>query len=391
MELDLDGAHAWFWLLGCFLSPLCRKKAKSSTRFPTPPAAHRTKSGPTWGHPGSGVFLWRRRLQMGLVGNLQEGAAALVESWIAWIGLSPRRFPVYKPPHNSKVVFDTGLREEMLDDTLICRKNSTRPGLEAFLSKMAQGFVKDVSKLARCNMKRLVWVDDVRLNFRLCPHNGIEIRPFKGEADDKELEKLTPLLLELSKVEDVTQFLWNGQPKMAEEGKPVLVLDLNETLVWKKDASTIVNRPGLEAFLSRMAMAYSVVIFSVSDSRHLDQSVAGFGASAKLITDVYGIEDCTRTRTGFIKDVRKVKVRHELKRLVWVDNERFHFRLCPHNGIEIKPFRGEADDEELERLTPLLLKLSQVDDVTQFLWNGQPKQEAQEQFTGKNPKTKKKR
>ncbi|EFJ20423.1 hypothetical protein SELMODRAFT_418317 [Selaginella moellendorffii] len=79
MELDLDGAHAWFWLLGCFLSPLCRKKAKSSTRFPTPPAAHRTKSGPTWGHPGSGVFLWRRRLQMGLVGNLQEGAAALVE------------------------------------------------------------------------------------------------------------------------------------------------------------------------------------------------------------------------------------------------------------------------------------------------------------------------
>ncbi|EFJ20426.1 hypothetical protein SELMODRAFT_418321 [Selaginella moellendorffii] len=79
MELDLDGAHAWFFLLGCFLSPLCRKKAKSSTRFPTPPAAHRTKSGPTWGHPGSGVFLWRRRLQMGLVGNLQEGAAALVE------------------------------------------------------------------------------------------------------------------------------------------------------------------------------------------------------------------------------------------------------------------------------------------------------------------------
>ncbi|XP_024530840.1 mitochondrial import inner membrane translocase subunit TIM50 [Selaginella moellendorffii] len=172
---------------------------------------------------------------------------------------------------------------------------------------------------------------------------------------------------------------------MAEEGKPVLVLDLNETLVWKKDASTIVNRPGLEAFLSRMAMAYSLVIFSVSDSRHLDQSVAGFGASAKLITDVYGIEDCTRTRTGFIKDVRKVKVRHELKRLVWVDNERFHFRLCPHNGIEIKPFRGEADDAELERLTPLLLMLSQVDDVTQFLWNGQPKEEAQEQYTGKNP------
>ncbi|EFJ20425.1 hypothetical protein SELMODRAFT_418320 [Selaginella moellendorffii] len=81
MELDLDGAHAWFFLLGCFLSPLCRKKAKSSTRFPTPPAAHRTKSGPTWGHPGSGVFLWRRRLQMGLVGNLQEGAAALVEAF----------------------------------------------------------------------------------------------------------------------------------------------------------------------------------------------------------------------------------------------------------------------------------------------------------------------
>ncbi|EFJ20586.1 hypothetical protein SELMODRAFT_418345 [Selaginella moellendorffii] len=343
-----------------------------------------------------------------------------------------------------------------LDDTLICRKNSTivkRPGLEAFLSKMAQvykliifsasdskhvndcvagfgafahlisevysikdctrcrqGFVKDVSKLATCNMKRLVWVDDVRLNFRLCPHNGIEIRPFKGEADDRELEKLTPLLLELSKVEDVTQFLWNGQPKvseaqvqsaknlvkakgknkavpgMAEARKPVLVLDLNETLVWKKNASTIVNRPGLEAFLSRMAMAYCVVIFSVSDSRHLDQSVAGFGASAKLITDVYGIEDCTRTRAGFIKDVRKVKVRHELKRLVWVDNERFHFRLCPHNGIEIKPFRGEADDKELERLTPLLLKLSKVEDVTQFLWNGQPKvSEAQEHFAGKNP------
>ncbi|XP_024530841.1 mitochondrial import inner membrane translocase subunit TIM50-like [Selaginella moellendorffii] len=162
-----------------------------------------------------------------------------------------------------------------------------------------------------------------------------------------------------------------------EMDRGVLVLDLDDTLICRKN-STIVKRPGLEEFLSKMVQVYKLIIFSASDSK---QCVAGFGAFAHLISEVYSIKDCTRCRQGFVKDVSQFAT-CSMKRLVWVDDVRLNFRLCPHNGIEIRPFKGEADDRELEKLTPLLLKLSKVEDVTQFLWNGQPKVlEAQEQST----------
>ncbi|EFJ20422.1 hypothetical protein SELMODRAFT_418316 [Selaginella moellendorffii] len=169
MELDLDGAHAWFFLLGCFLSPLCRKKAKSSTRFPTPPAAHRTKSGPTWGHPGSGVFLWRRRLQMGLVGNLQEGAAALVEVSLLQV------------QENGSLLHDEvlGIQAKCLEG--LCRSGSSLSRMDCL--DRANGGVLDQTSSSRRN------VPSVRTP-RLClilVHSDVE---FFDSGDGERLSRL---------------------------------------------------------------------------------------------------------------------------------------------------------------------------------------------------------
>ncbi|EFJ28722.1 hypothetical protein SELMODRAFT_411297 [Selaginella moellendorffii] len=72
MELDLDGAH---------IKSSCLVVFMGRARLDFPRLQQPTGQSPArpWGHPGSGVFLWRRHLQMGLVGNLQEEAAVLVE------------------------------------------------------------------------------------------------------------------------------------------------------------------------------------------------------------------------------------------------------------------------------------------------------------------------
>eukprot|EP00826_Nyctotherus_ovalis_P044526 TRINITY_DN4809_c0_g1_i4.p1 TRINITY_DN4809_c0_g1~~TRINITY_DN4809_c0_g1_i4.p1 ORF type:complete len:281 (-),score=54.49 TRINITY_DN4809_c0_g1_i4:987-1829(-) len=59
-------------------------------------------------------------------------------------------------------------------------------------------YVKDISKLGR-NLKRVIIIDNVVENFQFQSANGIFIKPWKGDMNDKELVELLPILKEIVK------------------------------------------------------------------------------------------------------------------------------------------------------------------------------------------------
>jgi len=65
-------------------------------------------------------------------------------------------------------------------------------------------YVKDISKLGR-SLKRVIIIDNIVESFQFQSANGIFIKPWKGDTNDRELIKLLPVLKEIvkQKVSDV--------------------------------------------------------------------------------------------------------------------------------------------------------------------------------------------
>ena len=60
-------------------------------------------------------------------------------------------------------------------------------------------YVKDLRLVVGEDVRRTVIIDDLTTSYMLQPHNGIQIRPWTGEEDDRELEAL---LIRLERVAD---------------------------------------------------------------------------------------------------------------------------------------------------------------------------------------------
>lgn len=81
----------------------------------------------------------------------------------------------------------------------------------------------------------------------------------------------------------------------------------------------------------------------------------------KLISRRFYRQDCIRYRNGHMKDLRKLD--RDLRDIILLDDTAQCMKLQPHNGLVIKSFYMDMRDKELMRLMPLLVFLSEVDDV----------------------------
>ena len=71
-------------------------------------------------------------------------------------------------------------------------------------------FVKDISRIGR-DMKKIIIIDNMEQNFRLNKKNGIKIKAFYGDQNDKVLFELCKILVMIVKqgYEDLTLALQN--------------------------------------------------------------------------------------------------------------------------------------------------------------------------------------
>jgi len=57
----------------------------------------------------------------------------------------------------------------------------------------------------------------------------------------------------------------------------------------------------------------------------------------------------------------------DLKNVILVDNNPVTFSLQPENGLPILSWEGNADDNELSKLSEVLIFLAEVEDVRQYI------------------------
>lgn len=65
-------------------------------------------------------------------------------------------------------------------------------------------YIKDLSKLGR-DLSKIIIIDNIEENFQAQPNNGIPIRSWYHDPNDREFEKMTPFLRSLvtKRVSDV--------------------------------------------------------------------------------------------------------------------------------------------------------------------------------------------
>ena len=147
--------------------------------------------------------------------------------------------------------------------------------------------------------------------------------------------------------------------------KYTLVLDLDETLVHyieEKDRHYVQVRPFAEYFISEMGKYFEIVIFTSAEEEYanivLEEIDKNKIISHKLFRRHVEYSD------GFcLKDLNKIG--RDLSKVCIVDNDKNNFKLQNDNGIEIKEFLGEQDDNELDLLGDLLMSIieSNLDDI----------------------------
>ena len=174
-----------------------------------------------------------------------------------------------------------------------------------------------------------------------------------NEEEEEELEKPIP------------PFLKPINPKY----EYTLVLDLDETLVhYLEDAENayIQIRPGAEDFILDLSNYYELIIFTAALQNYADLAIDGLDPNQKISYRLY------RNHTIKVGDVNfkdLSKLGRDLNKVIILENNAENFGLQPKNGLKIKDFEGDENDDELDYLKEDLINLikKHPDDVRNYL------------------------
>ena len=165
--------------------------------------------------------------------------------------------------------------------------------------------------------------------------------------------------------------------------KKTLILDLDETLVHssfvpfeKSDIILDVEfdfviyniyvliRPGAIEFIKKVAKLYELVVFTASISKYalplLDIIDVDKNIKYKLTR-----EHCTFLNGIYIKELKKLN--RNLNDIIILDNSPLAYSFDNDNGLPIKAWYEDKNDNELDKVFPLIDFLSNVKDVKKFI------------------------
>ena len=146
-------------------------------------------------------------------------------------------------------------------------------------------------------------------------------------------------------------------PRNKNDPKYTLVLDLDETLAHYKDDEdngTLFIRPYASDFLNIMSALYEIIIFTAGTKSYADQIINLLDPHDLIAHRLY--REHTDYHNGIhIKDLSKLG--RSLSEIIIVDNIADNFKLHEKNGIYIKSWYGDADDNSLYALSKILKDL----------------------------------
>jgi Dullard-like phosphatase family protein len=165
--------------------------------------------------------------------------------------------------------------------------------------------------------------------------------------------------------------------------KPLLVLDLDETLIHcpKEETKgcdytmlvpgtcTIISfnvRPYLEEFLEEVSKIFVVYVFTASDASYARTIVNFIDPQRKFISRIIDRRFCCASTKGYVvKDLRIFGKESKIRQILLVDNS--HYCMLPQlrNGIPILPFYFSKSDRELLELKEYLKKLADLPNMVE--------------------------
>ena len=173
-------------------------------------------------------------------------------------------------------------------------------------------------------------------------------------------------------------------PKSKEfSNKKTLILDLDETLVHSsfipfKKNDIILNiesegviyniyvliRPYAEKFIKNIAKFFEIIVFTASISKYASPLLDIFDKEKSIKYRLYR-DHCTFINGVFVKDLKKLN--RNLKDIVIVDNSPIAYAFHTKNGLPIKTWIEDPNDNELLKITPILEFLSKIVDVRDYI------------------------
>lgn len=181
--------------------------------------------------------------------------------------------------------------------------------------------------------------------------------------------------------------------KYKNEHKTLLVLDLDETLIYafnekEKDRKSdfkifhykVLKRPYLDEFLNEVAKDYSLAVWSSASDDYVEEIVKNIIPSHIQLELIWGRSRCTPRRNmnrnsydyyadynshfHYVKPLKKLKRQgFKLERILIVDDTPHKSQDNYGNAIYPTEFKGDKDDNELEQLTKYLKLLKDIENV----------------------------
>jgi Dullard-like phosphatase family protein len=166
--------------------------------------------------------------------------------------------------------------------------------------------------------------------------------------------------------------------------KKTLVLDLDETLVHsamtpfpykdnivltinfegKKYTIYVIKRPFLDTFFNEISNFYDIIIFTASIGQYSDLLLK-FIDKKGVVKIVLNRDHCNYYEGCYFKDLRIIN--KDFKDIIIIDNNPISYIWNKENGIPIKSWFDDPNDNELIKLIPFLKLLSKVNDVRPFI------------------------
>ena len=141
-----------------------------------------------------------------------------------------------------------------------------------------------------------------------------------------------------------------------------LILDLDETLIHFKvnhshnDEGVLKLRPGIGTFLEVIREYYEIILFTEASEAYTELIMETFNKNNFFDFKLFR-QHTIIIGQDFVKDLQRIG--RPLDRIIIIDNMAQNFRMQKFNGILIKPFYGEdQNDRALIDLIPILINIS---------------------------------
>ena len=168
------------------------------------------------------------------------------------------------------------------------------------------------------------------------------------------------------------------------EDRPLLILDLDETLVHARRTPlphapdftiapyVLYRRPGLDAFLQHVAVHFRLAVWTSSSPAYAQAVVSHVFESPPQLVFVWASDRCTMRRDvesdtwAQTKPLSKLRRRgYDLRRVLVVDDSPEKHTRNYGNLVTVQAFEGDPADDELPRLARYLEQLAPEPDYRQ--------------------------